>query len=78
MIYNLIVAVLYTVTMLFTKDVADSEIIHFIFSGIIILFDILLFFIIYPKFVDEKHSKKIIILLSIVLFIYSTIIAIIW
>ena len=63
---------------IFTHDIGESGIIHFIFSAIVILLNIFLFFVLYPKYVDEKYSKKLIIPLSIVLFIYSAVIAIIW
>ena len=78
LIYNLVIAVLFTITQILTQDIGDDNLIHFLFSSIVIIFNIFLFFVLYPKYADEKHPKKLIIPLSIALFIYSAVIAIIW
>ena len=79
LIYNLVIAVgTFYVLILFEAFISYTNLVHYVISAIVIAFNVYLFFFFFPKFVDEKYSKKLIIPLSIVLFIYSTVIAIIW
>ncbi len=79
LIYNLVIAVCSSYALILSQSFTNNtNILHIVISVLVIALNVYLFFFLLPKIVGEKYSKKLIIPLSVVLFICSAVVAIIW
>ena len=78
LVYNLIVSLITFPILLVADNSGLFMIIKVIIVIILSIINVFLCFVLYPRLISENYNKKLVVVLSIIMFLYSTVIAVVF